>query len=158
MTKIIAEIGCNHMGSIEIAKELIDLAKDSGVSYVKFQKRNNKELLTEDQYNAPHPNPLNSYQSWSYDTLNITNTGCNVRIRPDFIITCDAGPIQQGNFVLRYYNLLNGTWPSIPYNIDANGNAYGFWNTLASDSTGYNFPLLDSKQMIIRVKFLIQKN
>ena len=28
---------------------------------VKFQKRNNKELLTEDQYNAPHPNPANSY-------------------------------------------------------------------------------------------------
>ena len=27
----------------------------------KFQKRNNKELLTEEQYNAPHPNPINSY-------------------------------------------------------------------------------------------------
>jgi N-acetylneuraminate synthase len=59
--KIIAEIGCNHMGNIEIAKELIDLAKDSGVKYVKFQKRNNKELLTEEQYMAPHPNPHNSY-------------------------------------------------------------------------------------------------
>lgn len=59
--KIIAEIGCNHMGSIKIAKELIDLAKDAGVCYVKFQKRNNRELLTEDQYNAPHPVPQNSY-------------------------------------------------------------------------------------------------
>jgi N-acetylneuraminate synthase len=28
---------------------------------VKFQKRNNKELLTKEQYNAPHPNPVNSY-------------------------------------------------------------------------------------------------
>ena len=28
---------------------------------LKFQKRNNKELLTEEQYNAPHPNPINSY-------------------------------------------------------------------------------------------------
>ncbi|MBP1637945.1 MAG: N-acetylneuraminate synthase, partial [Bacteroidetes bacterium] len=27
----------------------------------KFQKRNNRELLTEEQYNAPHPNPYNSY-------------------------------------------------------------------------------------------------
>lgn len=49
------------MGSIDIAKELISLAKDSGVGYVKFQKRTNKELLTEEQYNAPHPVPENSY-------------------------------------------------------------------------------------------------
>ena len=59
--KIIAEIGCNHMGQFEIAKELIDLAQQSGEKYVKFQKRNNKELLTEEQYNAPHPVPENSY-------------------------------------------------------------------------------------------------
>lgn len=59
--KVIAEIGCNHMGKMEIAKELIDLAKQAGAKYVKFQKRNNKELLTEEQYNAPHPNPHNSY-------------------------------------------------------------------------------------------------
>lgn len=59
--KVIAEIGCNHMGNMDLAKELIDLAKKSGANYVKFQKRNNKELLTEEQYNAPHPNPYNSY-------------------------------------------------------------------------------------------------
>ncbi|HHE05987.1 MAG TPA: N-acetylneuraminate synthase [Epsilonproteobacteria bacterium] len=59
--KIIAEIGCNHMGKMDIAKELIDLAKQAGAGYVKFQKRNNKELLTEEQYNAPHPVPENSY-------------------------------------------------------------------------------------------------
>lgn len=59
--KIVAEIGCNHMGDYETAKELILLAKQSGVGYVKFQKRCNKELLTEEQYNAPHPVPDNSY-------------------------------------------------------------------------------------------------
>jgi sialic acid synthase len=59
--RIIAEIGCNHMGDMKIAKELIDLAKDAGAKYVKFQKRNNKELLTEEQYEAVHPNPHNSY-------------------------------------------------------------------------------------------------
>ena len=59
--KIIAEIGCNHMGDLDIAMELIDLAKKAGADYVKFQKRNNKELLTEEQYNAPHPVPENSY-------------------------------------------------------------------------------------------------
>jgi len=59
--KIVAEIGCNHMGNMEIAKELIDLAKQSGVLYVKFQKRNNSLLLSKEQYNAPHPVPENSY-------------------------------------------------------------------------------------------------
>ncbi len=59
---IIAEIGCNHKGEMEIAKELIKVAKIfCNVDAVKFQKRNNKELLTEDQYNQPHPNPVNSY-------------------------------------------------------------------------------------------------
>tara|TARA_Y100001958_G_C21240199_1_gene567672 strand:+ start:2777 stop:3649 length:873 start_codon:yes stop_codon:yes gene_type:complete len=60
--KVIAEIGCNHKGDIEIAKELIKVAKIyCKADIVKFQKRNNKELLTEEQYNAPHPNPNNSY-------------------------------------------------------------------------------------------------
>jgi sialic acid synthase len=60
--KVMAEIGCNHKGDMEIAKELIKIAKifcDADV--VKLQKRNNKELLTPEQYNAPHPNPANAY-------------------------------------------------------------------------------------------------
>jgi N-acetylneuraminate synthase len=59
--KVIAEIGCNHMGSIEIAKDLIRLAKESNADVAKFQTRDNKLLLTEEQYNTPHPNPINSY-------------------------------------------------------------------------------------------------
>ncbi len=59
---IIAEIGCNHKGDMAIAKELIKVAKIfCNVDAVKFQKRNNKELLTDEQYNKPHPNPVNSY-------------------------------------------------------------------------------------------------
>jgi N-acetylneuraminate synthase len=59
--KVIAEIGCNHLGQFDIALELIDLAKTSGADVAKFQKRNAKELLTETQYNAPHPNPYHAY-------------------------------------------------------------------------------------------------
>lgn len=59
---IIAEIGCNHKGDMETAKELIKVAKIfCNADAVKFQKRNNKELLTDEQYNQPHPNPVNSY-------------------------------------------------------------------------------------------------
>lgn len=47
---IVAEIGINHNGSIEIAKSLIALAQNFGCDYVKFQKRTvelvyNKESL-----------------------------------------------------------------------------------------------------------------
>ena len=59
--KIIAEIGCNHKGDMDIAFELLDLAKSCGADVAKFQKRNSKELLTKEQYDSPHPNPYNSY-------------------------------------------------------------------------------------------------
>ena len=59
--KIIAEIGCNHKGSMDVAFELIKLAKECGANVAKFQKRNSKELLSKEQYDSPHPNPHNSY-------------------------------------------------------------------------------------------------
>merc|ERR1712187_505038 len=61
--KVIAEIGCNHKGELDIAKELLTLAKEAGAEVGKFQKRNPRELLTKGQYDAPHPNPDNSYGS-----------------------------------------------------------------------------------------------
>lgn len=59
---IIAEAGCNHMGQMEIAKDLIETAAHfCKADAIKFQKRCPRELLTPEQYNAPHPNPANSY-------------------------------------------------------------------------------------------------
>ena len=37
MTRLIAEIGWNHMGDMPLAKEMISAAKESGASYAKFQ-------------------------------------------------------------------------------------------------------------------------
>lgn len=60
--KLIAEAGCNHKGEMNIAKDLIKIAAlYCKADVIKFQKRNNKELLTKEQYDAPHPNPVNSY-------------------------------------------------------------------------------------------------
>lgn len=59
---VIAEAGCNHMGQMEVAHELINTAAIfCKADAIKFQKRCPKELLTTEQYNAPHPNPHNSY-------------------------------------------------------------------------------------------------
>lgn len=62
MPQVIAEIGCNHKGEMAIAKELITTAAIfCKADVVKFQKRTVRELLSESEYNAPHPNPMHSY-------------------------------------------------------------------------------------------------
>ena len=59
---VIAEIGCNHKGDMEIAKEHIRVAAMvCKADVAKFQKRHPKSLLSDEQFNAPHPNPANSY-------------------------------------------------------------------------------------------------
>ena len=59
---VIAEVGCNHMGKMEIAQEMIQTAAIfCNVDAVKFQKRCNRELLSETQYNSPHPEPYHAY-------------------------------------------------------------------------------------------------
>ena len=53
---VIAEIGHNHQGSVEKARELIRIAKECGVSAVKLQKRHNRSLYTRAMYEAPYDN------------------------------------------------------------------------------------------------------
>ena len=48
-THIIAEIGINHNGDLDIAKKLIDVAVLSGCDSVKFQKRNPDVCVPEHQ-------------------------------------------------------------------------------------------------------------
>lgn len=51
---IIAEIGHNHQGSLEKAKELFHAAKDCGVDAVKLQKRDNRTLYTRAMYDKSY--------------------------------------------------------------------------------------------------------
>ena len=50
---IIAEIGINHNGDMDICKDLIDVAKDSGADCVKFQKRDIDQVYTQEFLNSP---------------------------------------------------------------------------------------------------------
>ena len=45
-TLIIAEAGVNHNGSIELAKRLVEKAKEAGVDYIKFQTFKASKLVT----------------------------------------------------------------------------------------------------------------
>ena len=51
---VIAEIGHNHQGSVDKAKEMFRAAKDCGVNAVKLQKRNNRALYTRALYDSPY--------------------------------------------------------------------------------------------------------
>jgi sialic acid synthase len=53
---VIAEIGHNHQGSVQKARELFREAKLAGAHAVKLQKRNNRGLYTKAAYNKPYDN------------------------------------------------------------------------------------------------------
>ncbi|GAP18720.1 N-acetylneuraminate synthase family protein [Levilinea saccharolytica] len=61
-TYVVAEIGINHNGDLELAKRMIQAAKDSGVDAVKFQKRTPELCVPEEQKGQMRETP------WGYIT------------------------------------------------------------------------------------------
>ncbi len=59
---IIAEIGINHNGSVEIAKQLIGVAKGAGADAVKFQKRTIDLVYTKEMLDSPRESPWGTTQ------------------------------------------------------------------------------------------------
>ena len=83
---LIAEIGINHNGNLEIAKKLIDIAKESGFDAVKFQKRTIELVYSKETLNIPRESPWGTttkdqkfgleFESKEYDEI---NTYCKKR-------------------------------------------------------------------------------
>lgn len=68
-TLIIAEAGVNHNGSIETAKQLIDVAADAGVDYVKFQTFKASKLVTKTAARAEYQNTNTKDADSQYEML-----------------------------------------------------------------------------------------
>jgi len=66
---IIAEVGVNHNGDIELAKKLIDAAKDAGADAVKFQTFKVDELVTRKAKKAKYQEQSTSVNETQYDML-----------------------------------------------------------------------------------------
>jgi len=57
MVFITAEIGINHNGDIELAKKMIDIAKEAGCDAVKFQKRTVEKVYSKEVLDSPRDSP-----------------------------------------------------------------------------------------------------
>ncbi len=66
---LIAEIGINHNGDIEIAKKLIDNAIITGFDSVKFQKRSIDKVYTKEDLDSPRESPWGKTQREQKDGL-----------------------------------------------------------------------------------------
>ena len=55
---VIAEIGINHNGDLDIARKLIDVAVSAGCNAVKFQKRTVDVVYSAEELERPRENPF----------------------------------------------------------------------------------------------------
>lgn len=66
---VIAEIGINHNGDVNIAKELIKVAKDAGCDAVKFQKRTIELVYSQELLDSPRQSPWGTTQRAQKEAL-----------------------------------------------------------------------------------------
>ena len=122
---IIAEIGINHNGDINIAKQLIDVAKDAGCDAVKFQKRNPDVCVPEHQKAVMRDTPWGrmtyldykykvEFEKKEYDEIDAycKDKGIDWSASPwdldslDFLVSYDVPYIKMPSAMLTNYELL----------------------------------------------------
>jgi len=59
--KLIAEGCCNHMGDIDVALEMTEVAKLKGADFIKWQKRNPKLSVKKEVLDGPHPDARHAF-------------------------------------------------------------------------------------------------
>ena len=103
---IIAEIGINHNGDINLAKKLIDVASESGCDAVKFQKRNIDVVYSKDELNKKRESPWGSTQreqkeglEFSENEYDVINQYCKTKNIDWF---ASAWDIDSLNFLDKY--------------------------------------------------------
>lgn len=106
-TYIIAEIGINHNGSLEIAKQLIDVAKSAGCDAVKFQKRTPEACVPAEMRDKMRETPWGyiSYLEYRYkvefgeEQFNQIDNYCRAQ-KIDWFVSCwDPASV---DFIRRY--------------------------------------------------------
>jgi len=74
MVFIVAEIGINHNGNLEIAKKLIDVAVSAGCDAVKFQKRTINKVYSKELLDSPRDSPWGTTQREQKEGLEFSSS------------------------------------------------------------------------------------
>jgi N-acetylneuraminate synthase len=97
---VVAEIGINHNGSLEIAKRLIDAAVTSGCDAVKFQKRTVETLYSAEELARPRDSPFGTTNGdlkrgleFGLDTFREIDRYCRERRVPWFASCWDEASV-----------------------------------------------------------------
>ena len=127
-TIIIAEAGVNHNGSIELAKKLVEKAKEAGVDYIKFQTFNASKLVTKAAKQA------------EYQQKNIGKEGDSQYL---MLKKLEFSPSQY-NELVEYCNLRGIKFFSTAFDFDSieylHSSNLGLWKVPSGEVT--NYPLL----------------
>ncbi len=92
-------------------------------------------------------NPV-GYNTYTECDVKLTNLGCQVSFKPEFIISHLSEPLEQGDFTIEYFNT-QSIWEVIPYTINSNGDAVGYWG----GQSGQNLNCEEERVRPVRVKF-----
>ncbi len=121
---LIAEIGINHNGDVEIAKKLIMHAKNAGFDAVKFQKRTIEKVYAKDFLDSPRESPWGKTQRDQKQGIEFNE--------------------EEYKKIDEYCKSLNIIWSASAWDVESQKFLRRFnlrFNKVASPMTG-NFPLL----------------
>ena len=111
MTFVIAELGTNHMGDIEIAKKIIDVAVDAGCNSVKLQKKNVEKIYTKEFLDSPLDSPwgttqreMRLHREFSYNEFKKIDVYCKKKKIPWFVSCWDIESQKQMRKFKTKYN------------------------------------------------------
>lgn len=114
MAKVIAEIGINHNGDLDIAKQLISMAKEAGADFVKFQMRD-VDTVYAGELDKPRESDWGTTQGeqkrgleFSIDQYKQINVFCEMLNMPWFASCWDYYTLDQG------YRLFDWPYNKIP--------------------------------------------
>ena len=110
MVFVTAEIGTNHMGSLDLVKKLVDVAKSAGCDAVKFQKRNVEKVYSKEFLDSPLESPwgntqrdMRLYREFSLKQFQLIDKHCKKRKIPWYVSCWDIeSQLQMKQFKTKY--------------------------------------------------------
>ena len=110
MVTIIVEIGTNHMGDVNVAKQIIDIAVDSGANVVKLQRKNVEKIYTKKFLDSYLESPwgttqreMRLHREFSDKQFKEIANYCKKKRIPWFVSCWDVGSqIQMRKFKTKY--------------------------------------------------------